>query len=167
MPHALPLPPLESGQVAVEAAELVDMLEVLWGRGREAAPLPVPPSQLRALTVIDAREGVNLRDLAAALGSTPPSVSRLCDRLEAAGLVRRSRATANRREVELRLSASGRGVLASVRSARAKELEGVLTAMPATELRKLFEGMASFRTAASGRAGRDGRRDAAPVCDFA
>lgn len=149
MPHSFPLPPLQAAQVATEASALLELLDVLWGRGQEAVPAPVPPSQLRALTVIDEREHVNLRDLGEALGSTPPSVSRLCDRLEAAGLVQRSRATANRREVEVRLSRSGRSVLASVRAARSRELETVLTCLSREQRRALFDGLAAFRDAAA------------------
>ncbi|MFI5828117.1 MarR family transcriptional regulator [Streptomyces sp. NPDC051578] len=170
MPHSFPLPPPDPGQVAAEASALLEMLDVLWGRGQEAVPSPVPPSQLRALTVIDEREAVNLRDLGEALGSTPPSVSRLCDRLEAAGLVQRSRATANRREVEVRLSRSGRSVLASVRAARARELEIVLARLSREERGALFEGLAAFRLAAGTDTGpgRPGHvRAGADVSDIA
>nr|WP_308433581.1 MarR family transcriptional regulator [Streptomyces cirratus] len=156
--------------MAAEASALLEMLDVLWGRGQEAVPSPVPPSQLRALTVIDEREAVNLRDLGEALGSTPPSVSRLCDRLEAAGLVQRSRATANRREVEVRLSRTGRGVLASVRTARATELETVLTRLTLEQRSALFEGLAAFRDAVAADTGvqRLGRgRGGADVSDIA
>ncbi|MFJ6718387.1 MULTISPECIES: MarR family winged helix-turn-helix transcriptional regulator [unclassified Streptomyces] len=169
MPHSFPLPSRHPGQVATEASALLELLDVLWGRGQEAVPTPVPPSQLRALAVIDERERVNLRDLGEALGSTPPSVSRLCDRLEAAGLVRRSRATANRREVEVRLSRSGLGVLASVRAARAKELETVLARLSGDERRALFDGLTAFREAAGDKlAGRSIRASGdAHVSDIA
>ncbi|MFJ4778083.1 MarR family winged helix-turn-helix transcriptional regulator [Streptomyces sp. NPDC088762] len=134
--------------MAFEASILLEALELLWDRAQEAVLQPVSASQWRALIVIGARDGVNLRDLGEALGSTPPSVSRLCDRLEAAGLVHRSRATASRREVEVRLSRSGRDVLTSVREARAKQLEAVLTQMLPAQQRALMEGMAAFRGAA-------------------
>ncbi|MFJ4778091.1 MarR family transcriptional regulator [Streptomyces sp. NPDC088762] len=167
MPHAFPLPSLYPEQVALEASALLEMLDLLWGRGQEALTA-VPPSQLRALTVIDEREGVNLRDLGEALGSTPPSISRLCDRLEAAGLIQRSRATTNRRELEVRLSRGGRAVLASVRAARASELQAVLARMSPAQQRALFEGMSAFHRAALGHVGVNDEAPAAKgVCDIA
>lgn len=102
MPRAFPS--LSHAQTAYGACALLEMLDVLWGRGQEGA-CAVSPSQLRALIVIEQRPGVNRRDLGEALGSAPPSVSRLCDRLEAAGLLERSPARNSRREVELRLKA--------------------------------------------------------------
>ncbi|MEW2135166.1 MarR family transcriptional regulator [Streptomyces sp. NPDC005409] len=167
MPHAFPLPSHHPEQVALEASALLEMLDLLWGRGQEAMTA-VPPSQLRALTVIDEREGMNLRDLGEVLGSTPPSVSRLCDRLEAAGLIHRSRATSNRRELEVRLSRGGRAVLASVRAARAGELQAVLTRMSPAQQRALFEGMTAFHSAALEHMGVIGEAPPAEdICDIA
>ncbi|MFD3699661.1 MarR family winged helix-turn-helix transcriptional regulator [Streptomyces sp. NPDC058646] len=148
MPRALPS--VSHDQVALETCALLELLEVLWGRGNEAPDLgPISPSQLRALTVIEKWEGANLRDLGEALGSTPPSVSRLCDRLEAAGLLERSRGTTNRREVELRLSRRGHTVLANMRAWRSREVETVLSKLPAAHLGALAEGLHAFRTAAA------------------
>lgn len=142
-------PPASRAQVAFEACSLLEILEVLWGRGDDAPDAaPVSPSQLRALTVIEKWDGVNLRDLGEALGSTPPSVSRLCDRLEAAGLIQRSRGTANRREVELRLSPGGHRALTQMRAWRSSEIETVLTRIPAADLGALAESLQTFRTAA-------------------
>ncbi|MEU4727462.1 MarR family transcriptional regulator [Streptomyces sp. NPDC023588] len=167
MPYAFPLPSPHPEQVGLQASALLEMLDLLWGRGQEAMTA-VPPSQLRALTVIDEREGMNLRDLGEVLGSTPPSVSRLCDRLEAAGLIHRSRATSNRRELEVRLSRGGRAVLASVRAARAGELQAVLTRMSPAQQRALFEGMTAFHSAALEHMGVTGEAPAAnDICDIA
>ncbi|MFD8892707.1 MarR family winged helix-turn-helix transcriptional regulator [Streptomyces sp. Sge12] len=142
-------PSVSREQVALEACRLLEMLEVLWGRSGEASSLPpVSPSQLRVLTVIEKWDGVNLRDLGEALGSTPPSVSRLCDRLEAAGLIQRSRGTANRREVELRLSPGGHRALKQMRAWRSGEIEAVLTRVPEADLGALAESLQTFRTAA-------------------
>lgn len=143
------LPSVNHDQLALEACTLLEILEVLWGRGGEATDAaPVPPSQLRALTVIEKWDGVNLRDLGVALGSTPPSVSRLCDRLEAAGLIQRSRGTANRREVELRLSPGGHRTLAQMRAWRSSEIETILTKIPETAIGTLAESLQVLRTAA-------------------
>ncbi|MFI5828515.1 MarR family winged helix-turn-helix transcriptional regulator [Streptomyces sp. NPDC051578] len=152
MPRAFPS--LSHDQTAHEACALLEMLDVLWGRSQEAAA-PVSPSQLRALIVIEQRAGVNLRDLGEALGSAPPSVSRLCDRLEAAGLLERSPARSSRREVELRLSRRGHTALADARALRAHELTKVLERMSPEQQRELAAGLAAFRGAAAAHVGLD------------
>ncbi|MEV7416061.1 MarR family transcriptional regulator [Streptomyces sp. NPDC089919] len=153
--HALP-----DTQGVPQACAVAELLEVLWRPGHEAAATPVPPSQLRALTVIEQREGINLRDLGEVLGSAAPAVSRLCDRLEAAGLVRRSRATTSRREVELSLSRQGQAVLADARALRSARTAEVLARMSPQDRRALADGLTAFRDAAAGLVGLDAAADA-------
>jgi DNA-binding MarR family transcriptional regulator len=127
-----------------------ELLEVLWGRGQEAAPTgPLSPSQVRALFAIEQYEGANLRTLGDALGSLPSSVSRLCDRLEAVGLVDRQTSPTSRREVELRLTRRGHVALAEFRDFRAREVKAVLARMAPQDLAALAEGLSAFRRAAS------------------
>ncbi|MEC4020315.1 MarR family winged helix-turn-helix transcriptional regulator [Streptomyces sp. H27-D2] len=148
------VPSHEHDRAAHAACAVSELLEVLWGRGQEAVPTrPVSPSQLRALLMIEQREGTNLRTLSEALGSQPPSVRRLCDRLEAVGLVVRSPSATSRREVELRLTRSGHGVLADFRDFRVREVETVLQAMTPAGLAALAEGLDAFRSAASAHVG--------------
>ncbi|MFD3871881.1 MarR family transcriptional regulator [Streptomyces sp. NPDC058623] len=147
MPRALH--PLVDEQEVLEACAVAELLEVLWRPGPEAAEGSVPPSQLRALTVIEQRDGINLRDLGDALGSAAPAVSRLCDRLEAAGLLQRSRVSTNRREVELTLSRRGHAVLANNRALRALRTAEVMQRMSAEDRRALAESLAAFRAAAA------------------
>ncbi|MFD9381072.1 MarR family transcriptional regulator [Streptomyces sp. NPDC059999] len=153
MPRALPA--IDHDQLALDTGALLEILEVLCSRGGEVPDLPVSPSQLRAMTVIEKWDGINLRDLGTALGSTSPSVSRLCDRLEAAGLLQRSRGTANRREVEIRLSRRGHTVLAQMRARRSAEIGAVLAKIPAAHLGALAEGVQALRTAALLHTGPD------------
>jgi DNA-binding MarR family transcriptional regulator len=134
----LPQPEDEMARTVSRAAEL---LEVLWGR---ASTAPVSASQLRALLVLEHNEGINLRTLADALGSSPPSISRLCDRLEAMGLVDRSPSTASRRELELHLSSRGRTYLAELRARRERELQAVLARMPTAKRQALVQGLDAF-----------------------
>jgi len=121
--------------VAETATAVVELLDALHGRGLESLPGgPVPPSQLRALRAIERCEGINLRALAEVLGTRPPAASRLCDRMEADGLIRRTPSATSRREVELRLSPRARRVLAEVRAARVRELEDILQQLPPDSL---------------------------------
>ncbi|OEJ36820.1 MarR family transcriptional regulator [Streptomyces agglomeratus] len=137
-------------QVAHAACAVSELLQLLWGRGQEAAPSgPLSPSQLRALTALAGQEGVNLRALGEVLGTRPSSVSRLCDRLEAAGFVERYPSTTSRREIEVHLSRRGRAVLAESRAFRAREVETVLQQMTPANLAALAEGLEAFKTAAA------------------
>ncbi|MET9497243.1 MarR family transcriptional regulator [Streptomyces sp. NPDC006552] len=142
--------PTTPSQAAVLAAEVTGLLGVLRGRAqRSAPPGPISVSQLRALVAIGRLEGGNLRALGDALGSSPPATSRLCDRLEAAGLVERRSSVASRREVELHLSRQGRALLDEVRTQEAEELRPVLDAMAPEALGQLAAGLAAFRDAAA------------------
>ncbi|MEU9877810.1 MarR family winged helix-turn-helix transcriptional regulator [Streptomyces phaeochromogenes] len=135
--------PQEVARVTSEAAEL---LEVLWGR---ASTAPVSASQLRVLFILEHHEGINLRTLADALGSTPPSTSRLCDRLQAVGFVERRPGATSRRELRLYLSRRGRAFLVDLRSRRERALQSVLEHMPAAQRTALLEGLVAFCAAAA------------------
>ncbi|MFJ4621656.1 MarR family transcriptional regulator [Streptomyces sp. NPDC088812] len=135
--------PEEVARVTATAAEL---LEVLWGR---ASTAPASASQLRVLLILEHHEGINLRTLADSLASTPPSTSRLCDRLQASGFVERAVSPADRREVRLRLSGRGRAFLADLRVRREQQLQAVLAVMPAARRVALLEGLEAFCDAAA------------------
>ncbi len=128
------------------ASVAAELLEVLWGR---ASTAPVSSSQLRVLLILEHNDGINLRTLAEALGSTPPSVSRLCDRLQAVGFVERTPSTTSRRELELHLSSRGSAFLRDLRSRREQELRTVIAQMPAGKRSALMDGLEAFCAAAS------------------
>lgn len=130
--------------------EFIELVEVLWERGREpVATGRVSASQLRVLYTLDSEEGINLRRLAETLGSASPSVSRLCDRLQATGFVERTPSPVSRRELELRLTGHGREYLADLRLRREDVLMPTIDAMPPTARRALLEGLRGFRNAAA------------------
>lgn len=140
-PSSAPRGPDDVAHLASVAAEL---LEVLWGR---ASTAPVSASQLRVLFILEHNEGINLRTLAEALGSAPPSVSRLCDRLQAVGFVERAPNSGSRRELALRLSAVGREFLHDLRARREYELGAVVDRMPEADRKALLDGLDAFRAA--------------------
>ena len=163
MPHR-GFRPSSREQASADAVAASELLEVLWGRGQEsAASGTVSPSQLRALLVIERQEGTNLRALGEALGSSAPSVSRLCDRMEAMGLLQRAPSPTSRREVELRLSPRGRALLEEYRALRAAELNAVLERMDPAALASLTEGLAAFHAAATERLSPRGETAATPL----
>jgi DNA-binding MarR family transcriptional regulator len=99
---------------------------------RELAPLGITGGQAALLHAIRCNPGIGVRDLARREGVSAAGMSTALTRLEAAGLVRRTRAAADRRRVGLELTADGARVLKAARSRR--------TAWLAARLRRLSPG---------------------------
>ncbi|MEW1643961.1 MULTISPECIES: MarR family transcriptional regulator [unclassified Streptomyces] len=130
--------------VAGRIADAVDGLAELWTAAAAEASVRLSPHQLRALHALEAEPGANLTLLAERLDAGLPTVSRLCDRLEAAGLLRREAAPHNRREIQLWLTAHGRDVLAEVAQLRSTALTEVLSGMAADDRAALERGLLAF-----------------------
>jgi DNA-binding MarR family transcriptional regulator len=75
----------------------------------------IPPVQLQALAVL-AGGDMRMRELAQRLGLATSTVTRLVDRLEAAGLAERRNARPDRRSVLVGLSTAGQHALDAVRT---------------------------------------------------
>ncbi|MEU8760306.1 MarR family transcriptional regulator [Streptomyces sp. NPDC048659] len=159
-------PPRDPQRTAESARELIELLEVLWERGRDmVSPTPVSASQLRVLYSLDREEGISLRALGELLGSAPPSVSRMCDRLEALGFVRRLPSPVSRRQLELRLTPRGKAYLRDLRAQREEALLAVITEMSPTSRKQLLRGLAGFHEAVGGRGGTASSRARTPLKD--
>lgn len=155
----MPADPPLSETVAGTAAAVVELLDALQGRGLESRPAgPLPPSQLRVLRAIERSEGINLRALARVLRIRPPAASRLCDRMQAEGLIERKPSTTSRREVELWLSPETRRLLADVRAARLRELREIIQTLPPDSLDGLSIHLGRLQEAIEHRL-RSARRD--------
>ncbi|MEU0030477.1 MarR family transcriptional regulator [Streptomyces sp. NPDC006335] len=133
--------------VALEVADAVDGLANLWSVAAQGASLRLSPHQLRALRVLEAEPGLNLTTLAETMDIGPPTASRLCDRLEAAGLLERLLHPHRRREVQLVLTGRGRQVLNEVAVRRSEALAAVLAAMEPGERSALSGGLTAFLSA--------------------
>ena len=118
-------------------AALVEAVE----RAVEKIGSAVPPAQLRALLIIDRVGGLNLNQLAAEVGASASATSRLCDRMEVAGLLTRDRAAASRREIVLIPTESGRRLAGWVRGQRYAALTEKLKAMSPEGRRALMQGL--------------------------
>ncbi|WP_346041807.1 MarR family winged helix-turn-helix transcriptional regulator [Actinomadura chokoriensis] len=147
-----------SGEGAADSAAALDdaasTLMNIWSRAHNAPDVPVPSTQLRALFVLE-RGPVNISNLAGELGALVSSASRLCDRLEAAGLLTRDPGR-DRREVTVRLSEDGRALLDRLRVRRLEDLTRVLALMPASARAALLWGLTEFHDAASKPDDEDG-----------
>jgi DNA-binding MarR family transcriptional regulator len=100
--------------------------------------------------------------LAEALDVVPSSASRLCDRLEATGLLRRVPDPRDRREVRLMLTPSARRLLDHLRERRRQALAEVLERMTPAARQGLVDALQAFATATgdASQDGTDGRADA-------
>jgi DNA-binding MarR family transcriptional regulator len=143
-------PGAADGQADLGSAEagLTVLLEACE-RAVEELGSAVPPAQMRALLVIGAAGGLNLSGLARALGASASAASRLCDRMQAAGLLTRDRAAASRREIVLVPTESGRRLAEWVRGRRRAALGEVMAAMSPDGREALARGLAEL-TAAEG-----------------
>jgi DNA-binding MarR family transcriptional regulator len=85
---------------------------------RETESLGVTSLQVTLLWLVRSRPELSLRELADEEGISAPSLSGHVDRLEALGLLRRIRSTADRRRVGLELTPEGHSLLKRVRARR-------------------------------------------------
>ncbi|GAA0810041.1 MarR family winged helix-turn-helix transcriptional regulator [Spirilliplanes yamanashiensis] len=131
---------------AVESA--VESLLAVLDAARLAQSPAVPPTQLRVLLIVAAAEQTNMNRLAEALDVVPSSASRLCDRLEATGLLRRVVDPRDRREVRLELTPASRQLLDDLRERRRLALAEVLDRMPPGARQDLVRALQAFDAAA-------------------
>ncbi|MGK5677997.1 MarR family winged helix-turn-helix transcriptional regulator [Actinoplanes sp. URMC 104] len=139
--------------VAAAVESTVDALvSVLDAAGLAQHPR-VPPAQLRVLAIIAQNKHTNMSRLAEALEVVPSSASRLCDRLEATGLLRRLPDPRDRREVRLLLTPAARRLLDQLRERRRRALEEVLERMAPADRQQLVQSLRAFARVAVGEPG--------------
>ena len=101
---------------------------------RELAPLGITAGQAALLHAIRTNPGIGVRELAEREAMSGPGMTANVDRLEAAGLVRRTRSTRDRRRVDLALTEQGLRVLRSARARRTAWLAARLKRLTPDEL---------------------------------
>jgi DNA-binding MarR family transcriptional regulator len=105
---------------------------------RELHSLGISGSQVSLLAAIQGKPGIGVGDLAGREGTSAPSVSNHIDRLEAGGLVTRTRVDGgDRRRIGLTCTAEGARVLRAVRSRRTAWLAARLRDLPGDQLRAI------------------------------
>lgn len=105
-------------------------------------------AQYRALVVLASRGSQRMVDLAGALGVTPSTSGRMCDRLVRKGLIRRHRARADRREVLVSITPAGRHVVDQATTRRRALLREILGRLPAGQQVAVARAFAVFAAAA-------------------
>ncbi|MDF6018702.1 MarR family transcriptional regulator [Streptomyces sp. JH34] len=117
--------------VVPEIGEVLELLEIAWERGRDAlGTAPLSAAQTRVMYIIEREPGINLSALGRRLSAAAPSVTRLCDRLQAAGFLRRFPHPHNRREVQVELTDAGVTHLRAIRHRREEALRQAMSRMP-------------------------------------
>jgi DNA-binding MarR family transcriptional regulator len=138
--------PSDEAEAIHDAAE---RLVAVWTRAHDSAEGRVSASQLRTLLAIARCEPIIVSALASELGAMVSSVTRLCDRLVAAGYVDRGTSPSSRRQVVITLTNAGRRLLDEIRAQRLSELAAILSRMPAADRQALLVGLTAFQNADS------------------
>ena len=109
----------------------------------------VSPTQLRVLSLIMTHPRTNVNRLAELLDVVPSSASRLCDRLEAVGLLRRVADPRDRREVRLIPTGAAESLLRDLKERRHQAIQAVLDRMPHRVQHELLLALLAFSQAAA------------------
>ncbi|MFD0687656.1 MarR family winged helix-turn-helix transcriptional regulator [Actinomadura fibrosa] len=130
--------------VAAAVERVLSTAALLWSRADQGLEPAVSPIQLRAVEAVARFGRLNLGGLAEELGAIPSSTSRLCDRLEAAGLVVRESAPADRRETLIRLTDQGERLHAELARRRREVVREVLAQMSPASRGRLIDALTDF-----------------------
>jgi DNA-binding MarR family transcriptional regulator len=138
-----------AGEAAVDAVltasrALVAVATMSLGAAAEDTTI----AQYRALVVLASRGPQRMVDLAAALAVTPSTAGRMSDRLVRKGLIRRQRARADRRVVQVSITAAGRQVVDQATARRRELIAGILANLPARQLPAIADALHAFARAA-------------------
>lgn len=105
-------------------------------------------TQYRSLVVLASRGPQSVAALADEVGVTPPTASRLCDRLVRKGLIRRSENSRDRRFVNLALTPTGKQLVDAVTRSRRAEISRLLEDVPTSSLGPMIEALRQLAAAA-------------------
>ncbi|MEU6125836.1 MarR family transcriptional regulator [Streptomyces sp. NPDC047123] len=166
----MPAPDADASVTCVQATEsasnIAELLDVMWENARDAtahATAPASTSQLRLMYVVDRQDGIRMRTVGTVLASSPPNVTRMCDRLQAIGFLERVPCPESGREVGLRLTPAGKQHLQQIREQRKTMLHQAISAMPAPERHALAKGLAGLHTQLTIARDEQPRRSAVPA----
>jgi DNA-binding MarR family transcriptional regulator len=113
----------------------------------EDAATGVAPARLSALSVLVFAGPISLNALARAEQVRPPTMSRIVDALEAAGLARRRTNPEDRRAVTIEATERGISILQQGRKRRVRALATFISGLRNAELNELDRGLAALQKA--------------------
>jgi DNA-binding MarR family transcriptional regulator len=123
-------------------------LVAIAARSLGAAGEAVTLAQYRSLVVLASRGPQRVIDLAGFLDVTASTATRMCDRLDRKGLIRRQRLTSDRRTVRVSISAAGRRLVAAVTDRRREEIQAIVSRLSADQQQQLIGTLRMFADAA-------------------
>ncbi|MFJ1959077.1 MarR family winged helix-turn-helix transcriptional regulator [Streptomyces microflavus] len=141
-------PSISWQEATLSASSVVELLDVMWDHARNATKgmtAPGSTSQLRLMYVVDREDGIRMRTVCHRLASAAPTVTRMCDRLQAIGFLERLPSPDNGREITLRLTLTGKEHLQRIREQRDTMLHQAIDSMPAAERSALALGLAGLQ----------------------
>lgn len=126
------------------AAEALKKFRIIYGAVRKHSrnmerACGVGGAQIWAMALIAKTPGLGVTQLARALSIHPSTASNLLDKLERAGLIRRTRSSEDQRVVQLYLTEAGQEVLARAPQPLSGVLTHALERLPEAALRRLIE----------------------------
>ena len=144
-----PLPEVPNDEEVIGAILLASRVMVAIAvRSLAGTPDDVTLPQYRTLVELTFGGPRRLADLAEALGVSPSTATRMCDRLVRKELVSRTRDELDRREVKLAITVLGRSVVSDVIERRRAEVRDLLQAIPVPLRRQLVSSLTLLATAA-------------------
>lgn len=139
-------PALDSVVDAVLSASRV--LVAVAARSLAGVAEEVTLTQYRTLVVLASRGPQHLGGLATAVGVTPATATRMCDRLVRKGLIRRRVEPENRRQLRVALTERGRALVDAVTERRRQEIERILAEIPFDQQVLLVQALGRFAASA-------------------
>jgi DNA-binding MarR family transcriptional regulator len=105
-------------------------------------------TQYRTLVVLASRGPQSLAELAEAVDVTPPTATRMCDRLIKKGLIVRRHDRGDRRLIRLTLAKDGRELVDAVTLRRRTEISHLMEAIPRDQQAALVDSLQRLTAAA-------------------
>ena len=140
---------MEAEDEAVDAVVAASRVPIAVAvRSLTAAAGDITLARYRTLVVLAPRGPQRLADLARAIGVTPSTAGRMCDRLVRKGLITRHRARVDRRIVRVSITPAGRDVANEVTRHRRVFIAGILSELPARQRREAAAALRVFAAAA-------------------
>ncbi|HEX3795202.1 MAG TPA: MarR family winged helix-turn-helix transcriptional regulator [Acidimicrobiales bacterium] len=124
------------------------VLVAIAARSLADAGEEVTLTQYRSLVVLASRGPQGVAALAEAVAVTPPTASRLVDRLVRKGLVRRRTDRHDRRQVRIALTESGRALIDAVSKRRRQEIATLLSSIAPETQRSVVDALARLAAVA-------------------
>ncbi len=101
-------------------------------------------AQYRSMVVLSECGSATVVKLSDAVGVTPPTATRMCDRLLKKGLISREVSKDDRREMNLQLTERGRELIDKVARERHTAINELLAKLPEADYRQLAEVFSRF-----------------------